>query len=67
MQSFTSTFSILKEHAIVTVDRDSVELKPAEQGAKIKINGQPLTGPQTLVNKDRVLFGKFWDSRNIYE
>lgn len=53
-----SGLSILKQHAILKFSGDSVELIPAEQGAKIKVNGQPLTGAQTLVNKDRVLFGK---------
>ena len=49
-------YSILSEHAVLTLN-GSVEIKPAEVGAKIKINGQPVTGTQTLVNKDRVLFG----------
>lgn len=49
--------SILCEHAIISYDKGTAELRPAEQGAKIKINGQPVTGTQTLANKDRVLFG----------
>ncbi|XP_067934246.1 kinesin-like protein KIF28 [Watersipora subatra] len=52
-----SGLSILSEHATLTCSGVTVELKPAEQGAKIKINGQPVTGTQTLVNKDRVMFG----------
>ena len=35
------------------------EIKPGSPGAKIKVNGNPVTGSQTLENKDRVLFGKF--------
>lgn len=53
-----SGLSILKEHAQVKLVDGIVEMKPAEKGAKIKINGQPVTGTHTLVNKDRVLFGK---------
>mgnify|MGYP001796399272 CR=1 FL=1 len=52
-----SVCSISKEHAVLVLKDGTVELKPAELGAKIKINGQPVTGTQTLVNKDRVLFG----------
>jgi len=51
-------YSILREHAILTVSDGQVDIRPAEQGAKIKVNGQPVTGTQTLVNKDRILFGK---------
>lgn len=53
----------MNEHANVTNESGVVELRPAEQGAKIKINGQPVTGTQTLVNKDRVMFGK--DHRSL--
>lgn len=49
----------MNEHAQISLLNGVVELRPAEQGAKIKINGQPVTGTQTLVNKDRVMFGMF--------
>lgn len=57
-----SGLSILKQHAILSSVNGMIDLKPAEHGAKIKINGQPVTGTHTLVNKDRVLFGKlvYW-------
>ncbi len=49
----------MKEHAVITVNKDEVIVKPAVQGAKTKVNGQPLTGPRVLGHKDRVLFGMF--------
>jgi len=51
--------SINKHHAILTVsDKGEAELKPADQGAKTKLNGLPLTGPTVLSHKDRILFGE---------
>ncbi|CAH1778943.1 unnamed protein product [Owenia fusiformis] len=52
-----SGLSISKEHAIVKNSKGGCEIKPAGAGAKIKVNGQPLTGARDLVHKDRVLFG----------
>ncbi|KAK2181347.1 hypothetical protein NP493_403g07034 [Ridgeia piscesae] len=53
-----SGLSINKHHAILTVsDKGEAELKPADQGAKTKLNGLPLTGPTVLSHKDRILFG----------
>ena len=38
-------FSIMKNHATITANDDSeIEIKPAMQGAKTKVNGQPLMG-----------------------
>ena len=51
--------SIQKQHAVITSRKGDVEIEPASQGAKIKVNGIPLTGKINLNHKDRVLFGKF--------
>lgn len=51
-------FSIQKQHAVITSRKGEVEIEPASTGAKIKVNGMPLTGKTTLNHKDRVLFGK---------
>ena len=51
--------SIQKQHAVITSRKGDVEIEPASQGAKIKVNGMPLTGKINLNHKDRVLFGKF--------
>ncbi|XP_076469926.1 kinesin-like protein KIF28 isoform X2 [Babylonia areolata] len=49
--------SIQKQHAVITNRKGEVEIEPAVQGAKIKVNGMPLTGKTTLSHHDRVLFG----------
>ena len=54
---FFAIYSIMNEHASISYVNGIVEIRPAEKGAKIKINGQPVTGTQTLTNKDRVMFG----------
>ena len=49
----------MKNHATITTNDDGeIEIKPAMQGAKTKVNGQPLMGSRVLEHKDRVLFGK---------
>lgn len=52
-----SGLSILSEHAIFLNEKGTITLKPAEIGAKIKVNGAPIDGPVTLENNDRILFG----------
>ncbi|XP_023930292.1 kinesin-like protein KIF28P isoform X2 [Lingula anatina] len=52
-----SGLSIMKQHAVVTNSGGDYEIKPGAKGAKIKVNGMPLTGPRPLAHKDRVLFG----------
>ena len=47
----------MKNHAVITANKDSFEIKPAVNGAKTKVNGAPLTGPRELEHKDRILFG----------
>ena len=50
----------MKNHAVITTSENGeVEIKPAMQGAKTKVNGQPLMGSRILEDKDRVLFGQF--------
>lgn len=51
--------SIQKQHAKVTNENQEIQLMPASPGAKIKVNGVPLTGPHVLQHLDRVVFGKF--------
>ena len=51
--------SIVKNHAVIANVNGAFEIKPGSPGAKIKINGNPVTGSQTLENKDRVLFGEY--------
>ena len=53
-----SACSIVKNHAVITNVSGDFEIKPASQGAKLKVNGTPLVGPQVLEDKDRVLFGE---------
>jgi len=56
-----TTFSIQKEHATITYENDEFVIKPGTSGAKIKVNGAPLTGERKLEHQDRVLFGGwFW-------
>ncbi|XP_077982390.1 kinesin-like protein KIF28 isoform X2 [Glandiceps talaboti] len=52
-----SGLSIQKNHAVVTNESGEISLKPGGPGAKIKINGTPLTGARVLDHLDRVLFG----------
>ncbi|XP_070576240.1 kinesin-like protein KIF28 isoform X2 [Ptychodera flava] len=52
-----SGLSIQKNHAVITNEGGEVTLQPGGPGAKIKVNGAPLTGPRTLEHLDRVLFG----------
>ena len=54
--------SIMKEHAIINVADDEITIKPASKGAKIKVNGSPLTGERVLLHKDRLMMG----SNNYY-
>ena len=49
--------SISKNHCVIeSSDSGDIEIKPV-QGAKTKVNGQPLMGARVLEDKDRVLFG----------
>ena len=48
----------MKNHAVITANKDTFEIRPATNGAKTKVNGAPLTGAQALEHKDRILFGK---------
>ncbi|KAJ8041556.1 Kinesin-like protein KIF28P [Holothuria leucospilota] len=57
-----SGLSIQKQHAKVTNENQEIQLMPASPGAKIKVNGVPLTGPHVLQHLDRVVFG----SNHIY-
>ena len=50
---------ILENHAIIKNEKNEIEIKPAQVGAQIKVNGVDLTGPRILKHKDRVLFGCF--------
>jgi hypothetical protein len=50
--------SIQQQHAVITSKKGEVEIEPASQGAKIKVNGMPLTGKISLNHLDRVLFGE---------
>lgn len=55
--------SIVKHHAVIECKDGQYEIKPASTGAKIKVNGSPVTGTQTLENKDRILFGESTNDR----
>ncbi|XP_064640023.1 kinesin-like protein KIF28 isoform X2 [Lineus longissimus] len=52
-----SGLSIQKNHAIISIEKGEVEIKPGGASAKTKVNGQPLTGTRVLLHKDRILFG----------
>lgn len=53
------TFSISKEHAIISMDGENVSIKAASPGAKIKVNGILMAGDSMqLKHHDRLLFGK---------
>ncbi|KAL4235255.1 hypothetical protein ACF0H5_006893 [Mactra antiquata] len=53
-----SGLSIQKQHAIMRCKKGVVELEPTTgSGAKIKVNGVPVTGNKKLSHKDRLLFG----------
>ena len=52
-----SGLSIQQKHAIITLNKGDVEIKPGSQGAKTKVNGMALTGPLVLGHLDRVVFG----------
>uniref|UniRef100_H2ZMC6 Kinesin-like protein n=1 Tax=Ciona savignyi TaxID=51511 RepID=H2ZMC6_CIOSA len=49
--------SIQKQHASITFDNEEIVIKPATSGARIKVNGAPLTGERKLEHNDRVLLG----------
>ena len=49
----------MKEHAAISNTGNEIEIRPASPGAKIKVNGSPITGAQILMHKDRILFGMF--------
>ena len=51
--------SIVKNHAVIVNTGGEFEIKPGSPGAKIKVNGNPVTGSHALENKDRILFGKY--------
>ena len=51
-------FSIQKQHATVSYDNEEIVIKPGSTGARIKVNGAPLTGERKLEHNDRVLLGK---------
>ena len=46
----------MKSHAEISRDK-GVELKPMP-GAKVKVNGLPISEPKILKHKDRILFGE---------
>ena len=50
-------FSILVEHAVISVEGDEATISPAGQHAKTKVNGIPLTNTRPLTHMDRILFG----------
>ncbi|XP_065676074.1 kinesin-like protein KIF28 [Hydra vulgaris] len=52
-----SGLSISSEHAIITNKNGEVSVKPANSGAKTKVNGIVITGEQILKHHDRLLFG----------
>lgn len=58
IESLVSPSSIQKQHAKVTNEDGDIQLMPASPGAKIKVNGVPLTGPHALQHLDRIVFGK---------
>ena len=60
-----SGLSIQQKHAIVTLNKGEVEIKPGSPGAKTKVNGMALTGPLALGHLDRVVFGMFHIFLNI--
>jgi kinesin family protein 1 len=51
--------SVMENHAIIKKDNNEIEIKAAQVGARIKVNGVDLTGSKVLEHKDRVLFGMF--------
>lgn len=51
-------YSILKQHALIKSANCEITIGPASMGAKIKVNGMPLTGERVLKHFDRILFGK---------
>ncbi|KAL8592992.1 hypothetical protein ACOMHN_017922 [Nucella lapillus] len=52
-----SGLSIQKQHAVITNKKGEVDIEPACQGAKVKVNGILQAGKTTLSHLDRVLFG----------
>jgi len=52
---------IQKNHAIIS-NNGEICIKPAVSGAKIRVNGQPLTGERALNHHDRIILG----SNNMY-
>lgn len=53
---------IQKQHALINMNGSELTIKPASPGAKIRVNGQPLTGERTLYHNDRLILG----SNNMY-
>ena len=49
-------YSIKKDHCTISKSEGEIILFPMEN-AKIKVNGETLTGPFAIKHKDRVLFG----------
>ncbi|XP_012936827.1 kinesin-like protein KIF28P [Aplysia californica] len=54
--------SIQKKHAVFTNEGGEVSVKPGSDGAKIRVNGVPITGSRVLEHMDRVIFG----SNHVY-
>jgi len=52
-----SGLSIQKNHATVSYNEEEIVIKPVTAGARIKVNGFPLTGERKLEHNDRVIFG----------
>ena len=48
---------IIDEHAVITVNKSDIIIKPALFGAKIKINGVNLENSKNLQHMDKILFG----------
>ena len=57
MESWLFHFSIQKNHATVSYNEEEIVIKPVTAGARIKVNGFPLTGERKLEHNDRVIFG----------
>ena len=53
---------IQKQHAVIQNDGKELTIKPASPGAKVRVNGQPLSGERSLYHNDRLILG----SNNMY-
>ena len=51
------SLSIQKKHAVFSTDKGEVTVKPGSDGAKTKVNGNPITGARVLEHNDRLIFG----------